>query len=237
MKFLIVNADDLGASPGINRGILEAHARGIVTSASLMVDTPWSAEGALLGRAAARLSVGLHVALPVPAGVPAEPAGEHGADAIRGELLRQYARFEALMGRPPTHLDSHHNVHRDPSLLAGFLELSRGSGLPLRAHSQVRYYSKFYGQWAGQSHPEQVEVESLVRMLGSEIGDGFTELSCHPGYVDAQAPSGYAREREVELRALCDLRTRAALEACGITLASYHDLDRLAAILERRGAS
>ena len=64
MRYLIVNADDLGASPGVDRGILEAHARGIVTSASLMVDTPWSAEGAARARATPALSVGLHIVLP-----------------------------------------------------------------------------------------------------------------------------------------------------------------------------
>ena len=39
-RYLIVNADDLGADDGINRGIIEAHERGIVTSASLMVNMP-----------------------------------------------------------------------------------------------------------------------------------------------------------------------------------------------------
>ena len=43
-RYLIVNADDLGASASVNRGILEAHERGIVTSASLMVDMPASEE-------------------------------------------------------------------------------------------------------------------------------------------------------------------------------------------------
>ena len=40
MRFLIVNADDFGRSPGVNRGVLLAHERGIVTSASLMVRWP-----------------------------------------------------------------------------------------------------------------------------------------------------------------------------------------------------
>ena len=55
MKYLIVNADDFGASPGITRGILEAHADGILTSTSMMVDTPWSAEAASLAGSAPRL--------------------------------------------------------------------------------------------------------------------------------------------------------------------------------------
>jgi len=36
-RYLIVNADDFGQSPGVNRGIIQAHEHGIVTSASLMV--------------------------------------------------------------------------------------------------------------------------------------------------------------------------------------------------------
>src|SRR4051812_27720069 len=36
-KCLIFNADDFGASTGVNRGILECHTRGVVTSTSLIV--------------------------------------------------------------------------------------------------------------------------------------------------------------------------------------------------------
>ena len=220
MRYLIVNADDLGLGPGVDRGILEAHARGIVTSASLMVDTPWSAEAASLARATPRLSVGLHVVL------PAAP----GADAAGDQLRRQHARFASLMGRPPTHIDSHHNAHRDPRVLERFLEFARDAGLPLRGHSPVRYFSSFYGQWGGESHPEHIGVESLTRMLANEIGEGITELSCHPGYADPREPSSYALEREVEVRTLCDARIRTALSAHGITLVSYHDLGRLMTI-------
>src|SRR5947208_4727190 len=52
MKYLIVNGDDFGASSGVNRGIKEAHLHGILTSASLLVNTPWADE-------AARLAAGL----------------------------------------------------------------------------------------------------------------------------------------------------------------------------------
>ena len=52
LRRLIVNADDFGQSPGVNRGIIEAHQHGIVTSASLMVSWPAAAEAAAYGRAA-----------------------------------------------------------------------------------------------------------------------------------------------------------------------------------------
>ena len=58
-RSVIVNADDFGFSPGVSRGIVAAHERGIVTSASLMVRWP----AAAYGRAHPALSVGLHVDL------------------------------------------------------------------------------------------------------------------------------------------------------------------------------
>src|SRR4051812_40081454 len=61
MKRLVVNADDLGLSDGVNRGIFEAHERGIVTSASLMVRWGAAREGAAYAKAHPRLGVGLHL--------------------------------------------------------------------------------------------------------------------------------------------------------------------------------
>jgi predicted glycoside hydrolase/deacetylase ChbG (UPF0249 family) len=127
-KYLIVNADDFGASRGINRGILEAHERGIVTSASLMVDRPAAEEAARLGRDRPRLGVGLHVDFGGAGGATADP-GE-----CRAVLHRQFRRFWQLLGRLPTHLDVHHNAHRDPRVLPCLLDLARESRLPLREH-------------------------------------------------------------------------------------------------------
>src|SRR5262249_59174838 len=62
-RYLIVNADDCGQSFGVNWGIIEAHERGIVTSASLMVRWPAAAEAAVYGRQHPNLSLGLHVDL------------------------------------------------------------------------------------------------------------------------------------------------------------------------------
>ena len=220
MKYLIVNGDDFGASRGINRGILEAHQRGILTSTSLLVRrTPWSEEAAQLSRATPDLSVGLHVDLGKELKVTTGSRRW-----MHEELHQQFARFQELMHRRPTHLDSHHNVHRDPQALSLFLELAAEHGLPMREQPPVRYFSKFYGQWGGKTHLEQLSVESLARMLETEINEGFNELSCHPGYVDPDYPTGYSREREAELRTLCDPRIRHALAEQSIRLVSYHDL-------------
>src|SRR5262249_51184143 len=59
-KYLIVNADDFGTSTGVNRGILECHTRGVVTSTSLMVTGRAVAEAVSMSRDHPALAVGLH---------------------------------------------------------------------------------------------------------------------------------------------------------------------------------
>lgn len=216
MKYLIVNGDDLGASHGVNRGILEAHEHGILTSASLLVNRPWTAEAAALARTTPSLSVGLHADLDGP---------QQGG--VRASLLRQLTRFEQLLGRPPTHLDSHHNVHRSPEVLPDVQAIAAVRGLIVRDFSKVRCVPEFYGQWSGRTHLEQVGVARLVHLLRTRVEDGLTELSCHPGYVDSDLVSGYTTERECELRTLCDSSVRAAIREARIMLVSFRDVPRI----------
>ena len=227
MKYLVVNADDFGASAGVNRGIVEAHRRGIVTSASLMVEMPGSEEAARLARECPALSVGLHVRLGDGGRKPA--ADRSDPVACRQSVEAQLIRFSELMGRMPTHLDSHHHVHTDPSLLPHFRETAKRCGVPLRDCSGARYCSSFYGQWAGEHHPERVSMDGLTRILATEVGDGVTELGCHPGCPDPALVSSYTVERELELRTLCDGRVRAFLDGCGIALIGFGEVPHLVA--------
>src|SRR5690242_17195296 len=173
MKYLIVNGDDFGASAGINRGIMEAHQHGILTSTSLMVNMPFAEQAASMSRTMPKLSVGLHVHLD-----KGRDAEEHSFADCAAQLRRQLCRFEELLGRGPTHLDSHHNVHQAPELLPYFLDLGQQYRVPLRGYSPVQYFAQFYGQWNGETHLEQISVESLQRMLRTQIHAGITELSC-----------------------------------------------------------
>jgi predicted glycoside hydrolase/deacetylase ChbG (UPF0249 family) len=222
MKYCIVNGDDFGASRGVNRGIVEAHCRGVLTSTSLMVNMPASEEAASLSRDLPKLSVGLHVNLTTEDG---EPVIDLTAlDKCRTELHRQLERFQDLMGCLPTHLDSHHNVHRCPQLLRHFLDLAQQYRLPLREHSPVHYFPSFYGQWDGETHLEQISVESLVQMLEIEFEEGLTELSCHPGYVDPDLQSVYSIERETELQTLCSPIVKSKLAELQIQLIGFREL-------------
>jgi len=216
VKRLIVNADDFGHSEGVNRGIAEAHRDGIVTSTSLMVDEPAAAHAVPIGERLPDLSIGLHACITDELARPLVDLTAEGA--LRAELERQLERFRELMGREPDHLDSHHNVHLLPEALPAFRAAAAERGLWLRAQPPVRYFSGFYGQWDGESHLEHIAPSSLMEMLEREVGEGITELGCHPGYADPELGSTYALERETELRTLCDPRVRARIDELGIEL-------------------
>jgi len=222
-KYCIVNGDDFGASHGINRGILEAHLKGILTSTSLMVNMPGAEEAARLSRQVPLMSIGLHATLTNEDGNPLIDFDS--PEMCRAELDRQWDRFVELLERPPTHLDSHHNIHRDERLKRLFMEMSERKNVFLREHSQVRYFSEFYGQWDGETHLEQISVENLYRMLQTEINEGFTELSCHPGYVDPEYLTSYSLERETELQTICNPFIKQTINELNINLISYQDLN------------
>jgi predicted glycoside hydrolase/deacetylase ChbG (UPF0249 family) len=223
-KICIINGDDFGASAGVSRGIIEAHRNGILTSASLMINMPGAEEAVELSAANPDLSVGLHVNFTNEGNAVIDITD---IEAARAELNGQYQLFVDRMGRPPTHIDSHHNVHRRPELSVLFLELSEKQGLFLREHSPVRYYSNFYGQWEGESHPEHISPEQLVNVLETEIRPGFTELACHPGYMTGEFISEYAVEREIELRSLCNRMVKQRVAELNIELVNYSQIRRL----------
>ncbi len=230
MKFLIINADDFGYGCGVNRAIAELHDQGVVTSASLMVNTPSTAEGVAMAAARPGLSVGLHVNFTNEA----QRLVDFDDPAVcRRELRRQFDHFVALTGRPPTHLDSHQHVHRRPSCQPSFLELAAEHGLPLRDRAPVTFKGGFYGQWEyGISEREKVSFDALTGIVSTELRRGIYELAVHPGYLDAAADYVYHRDREWERETLADPRLPALLRDQAVELISYHELKRAVACLD-----
>ena len=233
MRFLIVNADDFGRSPGINSGIARAHEEGIVTSASMMVRWPAATGAAAYARSHPDLSVGLHLDLGEWACRPdgewvalyqVAPAGD--PDAVAEQAALQLDAFRTLVGRDPTHVDSHQHVHREEPARSVLGSLARRLRVPLRGRGRaVRYCGDFYGQdEQGQTWPELIGVDALIEVLAG-LGPGWTELGCHPG-LDPDLDSMYLQERALEVETLCDPRIRDAVTCLDIDLRSYHDLRR-----------
>jgi chitin disaccharide deacetylase len=226
-RALIVNADDFGLSAGVNRGIAKAHEQGIVTSASLMVRAPHAGEAAAYAQAHPALSVGLHVDLAEwhYSGAAWIAAYEHvpldDPIAVGAEVAAQLERFVALIGRAPTHLDSHQHVHRREPVRTIVLGHGRELGVPVRDFArEIRYEGGFYGQSGrGEPWPEGIAPEALRALLRA-LPEGITELGCHPG-LDDDSGSSYARERAVETATLCDPRVLATVREQAIALRSF----------------
>jgi chitin disaccharide deacetylase len=226
---LIVNADDFGLSPGINRGILRAHSHGIVTSTSLMVRHAAAQDAVAAAREHPRLAVGLHLDL----GEWEQTNGDwhsayevvdmEDAVAVAAEVERQLLCFRALAGCDPTHLDSHQHVHRDEPASSLIADIARSLGVPLRDRPPVSYCGAFYGQGSGGAPlPDGITADALISIIRGLPG-GCTELCCHPA-EDADFRSSYAAERPIELRSLCDSRLRGELEQAAVRLCSFRDV-------------
>lgn len=220
-KYLIVNADDFGASAGVNRGILECHTRGVLTSTSVMVTGRAVREAVAMSRDHPALALGLHF------DVCGEDEREFDLEdpaAVRDEFRRQLDAFHDLLGRPPTHIDSHRHVHREDHLRPLFRELVEPLGVPLRDDGRVNFVGGFYAQWEWRvTNLEYVSVPFLQQLLREEVPPGWTEISCHPGYRSPDFTSVYLAEREEEVCTLTDPRVRRTIEELGIRLMSYAD--------------
>lgn len=226
---LVVNADDLGLSAGVNDGVLRAHRDGVVTSASLMVRAPAAHDAVRAAADHPGLALGLHLDLGewerragawrrVYAVVDPDDAG-----AVTAELRGQLERFRALTGRDPTHLDSHQHVHRDGPARAAAQALADELGVPLRGRSAIRYCGAFYGQDRDGRPIDGALRPAALTAIVDELGPGATELCCHPAAA-LDFTSAYRIERLRELRALCDPSVRARIAARGVALVSFAQL-------------
>jgi predicted glycoside hydrolase/deacetylase ChbG (UPF0249 family) len=243
-RLIIVNADDLGYDPAIDRGILEAATRGVVRSATLLVNLPGAVRALALSREVRHLAVGLHLnfarglALGGPSSLAprggvldercAPSAGE--ADVL-SEARAQLARFEALAGRPPTHLDVHKHLHRHPAILSAVAQLARERALPVRAIDPAMRESlrelgvatpaAFFGDtgptafWSGARLLEALEKAPQA-----------SELMCHPGFAPAEVRTGYSLQRLGELEALTDPSVVARARRGDVVLGTFADLPR-----------
>jgi len=151
MKRLIVNADDFGLTEGVNRGIVEAHRNGIVTSTTLMATGAAFSSAVALAKQTRGLGVGIHLNLTegepvldgreipslVQEGVFAGGLAQLSKGVVTGKVkLREVeaemrAQIEKVLAAAiqPTHLDGHKHVHMLPRVFSIVIRLARDYGM------------------------------------------------------------------------------------------------------------
>ena len=195
MRQLIVNADDLGLTKGVNRAILEAHAGGVVTSTTLMANGAAFEDAIGLLHSAPGLSVGCHVVLidGTPVSPPdavttmrairsAEPEkfysrlsavaaravfGGFHPDELTGEIVAQIKKVQAA-GIRVTHLDSHKHTHIFPAILKSLVKAARICGVPAIRNPFVPPNALRLRQFRGK--PKLWKRYGQVRMLRTFAG-------------------------------------------------------------------
>jgi len=191
VRNLIVNADDLGWTEGVNRGIVEAHRKGLVTSTTLLANGRAFDSGIDAAQKNPELGIGVHLNL--SDGPPAAPAEQvRGLLNAEGELdsgpegllLRigsRSLRWEEVerewdaqirkireAGVSPTHLDGHKHVHMLPGLFELALRLAKKHGIrAIRvAHEES---SLRLALSAGTSHNKGVVLKQGVQARGLKL--------------------------------------------------------------------
>ncbi len=179
--------------------------------------------------------------------------GQINPQEAKAEWQAQIERFRQASGRNPTHLDSHHHSsYYTEGLFRAMLELAQEYGCAIRqvmaqeSHNPIglpeeaaraileaaprllrefapptpdRFYATFYDR--------QATLEELHRLIDVLPEDGVYEIMCHPGYIgpDLVPFSVYAWPRERELAILTDAGLRPRLDARGIYLVSFVELN------------
>lgn len=198
MKKLIINADDLGLTPGVTDGILQAHTHGIVTSTSALMNSTHIQKDLLRARnECPNLGIGVHLTL--TEGKPLLPCEKvlslvdensrffklnHEPERIRGinfdEVRAEWrAQIESFMdhGMNPDHLDSHHHIsYFHPEMFELMLTLAHEFQLP------VRYPPQVFLERLGQE-----EVDRLLQAYGLKTPvDCITNFYGHDNAVSRE---------------------------------------------------
>jgi chitin disaccharide deacetylase len=155
VRRLIVNADDFGFTAGVNRAIVEAHTRGIVTSSTLMANGRAFDDAVRLAKTIPRLGVGCHVVLidgepvldatqlPSITCATAEGArfrdglpsfavralgGQFDPEQVEAEATEQIRKLQSA-GIAVSHVDTHKHTHLFPPVLRPLLRAARACGV------------------------------------------------------------------------------------------------------------
>ena len=195
-KLLILHADDLGFAHSANAASFDALDKGVISSASIMVPTPWITEVAAYARAHPEADLGLHLTLTaewqtyrwgsveskdkVPSLLDPDGtfpnndsvvAARAKLEEIERELRAQIQRAMAL-GIRPTHLDSHMgSLFTTPALLATYVKIAHEYHLPFLA-----LRNNPFGGPPMPLEPNDIPLDALIQAFPSVTPDKWKEF-------------------------------------------------------------
>lgn len=227
---LIVNADDFGFSEGVNKGIVHAHQKGIVTSTTVMVTMPAFEHAYQLSLQNPTLKLGLHLnitlgkpltncpSLVKDNGIFYKPKerpdqSKFKKEEIKQEFLAQYAAFLNKFNHKPTHLDTHlyaHQVYGAVQEIVG--QLSEELDIPVRDLLTKNYQRVTFLDWFKVLNNENVnDLWNKVLAHQSDFENNeIAELMVHPAFIDEYLlqTSSYNKQRLIELEILTDVKMK-----------------------------
>ncbi|MBU5436994.1 chitin disaccharide deacetylase [Tissierella sp. MSJ-40] len=250
MGNVIFNADDFGYSRAINMGIIDAHKHGILTSTTLMANTPGFEHAVELSKENPNLGIGVHLTL------------THGRPLLEGHktIVKEdgsfrniafyertnfvvdpeevYAEWDAQIqkvikaGIVPTHLDSHHHAHTFGINREIVIELARKYNLPVRNNlslpDDIRHTNRFEMNFDFVGRNSELRQEKYLENLIEDFKRfETTEVMCHPGYLDYEvlSTSSLTENRVKILNFIINSQfSRKLKENKDITLATYNCL-------------
>lgn len=254
MKRLLIRADDLGYSQGVNCGIAATVAAGLVRSVGVMTNMPAAVHG--LGLLAGHpVCLGQHTNICVgrpltdPARIPSlcTPGGEFkpsrayreaakaGEDfvvleEVVEEIEAQYRQFKALTGREPGYFEGH--AVASPNFFKGLEMVAARHKLPYfamgRPGEAVTFRTtKVYAYMPGNFAAYEADPFTGVQdAVVNAHEDGCDLMVFHPGYLDAYLldHSTMTTARVREAAMLCCPQVRTWLEDQPVQLVTYDDL-------------
>jgi predicted glycoside hydrolase/deacetylase ChbG (UPF0249 family) len=250
-RLLIINADDLGISPEVNRGIFLAYEKGVVTDSSLLIKGPYVHQAIEMIKKKSRFQVGIHVDLDPLMGwkspgieqLPRPKLVEmmnkpNFAEKVKKEIDNQITAF-LKEGLIPSHIDTHHHVHGFPKIFEHLIEAMDRDGIKAIRFSKKGYYllgrdeiriTTEQGHWMEDIlrkrkilHPHHL-IDPIVPFSLKEIPQGVSELMVHPSM-------GGDTWRQRDFKMLMNPLFMSTVKDQGIQLIGFADLASLPAAL------
>jgi predicted glycoside hydrolase/deacetylase ChbG (UPF0249 family) len=243
-RFLIINADDLGISPEVNRGIFIAYEKGVVTDASLLIKGPYARQALQMIKKNPSFQVGIHIDLDPLLGwkspgierLPRQKLLEQMNEPdfikkIKHEVDKQMTAF-LHAGLIPSHIDTHHHVHGFPRIFEVLVEAMgrlnikairfSKDGYSLLGRDEIRITTE-QAHWMEYALREKKIVHThrlidpIIPFSLKEIPAGVSELMVHPSLGGDPW-----RQRDFEM--LMDPLFMSTVQDQGIRLISFADM-------------